>query len=172
MRPDPVRLSDPDPGWPDAFEAEAARLAPRLGPRVALHHVGSTAVPGLAAKPIIDILAVAPSLSDLDAAAPRMAALGYEAMGALGIDGRRYFRRIVGGLRTHHLHGFEEGSPHVARHLAFRDHLRAHPAEAAAYAALKRDLAARHAGDWPGYCDGKAAFVDAVEARALLRAAG
>lgn len=168
MRPDPVRPSDPDPGWPDAFEAEAARLAPRLGPRVALHHVGGTAVPGLTAEPVIDILAVARALSDLDAAAPAMAVLGYEAMGAFGIDGRRCFRRIVDGVRTHHLHGFEAGSPHVPRHLAFRDH----PAEAAAHAASKRDLAARHAGDRPAYCDGKAAFVDAVEARALLRPAG
>ena len=172
MRPDPVRLRDPDPGWPAAFAAEAARIAPALGPRVALHHVGSTSVPGPEAKPIIDVLVAAPALADLDAAAPAMAALGYEAMGALGIEGRRGFRRIVGGVRTHHLHGFEEGSPHVARHLAFRDDLRAHPEEAAAYGALKRDLAARHPGDWSAYCDGKAERVDATEARALLWVAG
>ena len=171
MRDDPVRLCDPDPGWPAAFAAEAARLTPALGPRVALHHIGSTAVPGLEAKPIIDILAVAPALSDFDAAAPAMADLGYEAMGPLGIEGRRYFRRITNGVRTHHLHGFEEGSPHVARHLAFRDHLRAHPEEAAAYAALKRDLAARHPDDRPAYCEGKADLVDAMETRALLWAA-
>ena len=171
MNGDPVRLSDPDPDWPAAFAAEAARLAPALGPHVALHHIGSTSVPGLRAKPIIDVLAVAPDLARFDAAAPGMAGLGYEAMGPFGIEGRRYFRRVEEGVRTHHLHGFAAGSRHVARHLAFRDFLRAHPAEAAAYAALKQGLAMRHPEDWTAYGEGKAAFVRTMEARALAWAA-
>lgn len=141
-----------DPAWPAAYMDEAARLVAALGPAlVALHHIGSTTVPGLRAKPIIDLLAEGTSLAAVDRAAPQIVALGYEAMGAFGIQGRRYFRKTDAAGRTHHLHAFEAGSPHVHRHLAFRDYLRAHPQEAAAYAALKIQLLADGQTGWDAY---------------------
>jgi GrpB-like predicted nucleotidyltransferase (UPF0157 family) len=156
-----------DAEWPRRFAAEAERLRQVFGPElVAVHHIGSTAVPGLAAKPIIDIMPVVRRLEAADERAPAMRALGYEAMGEFGIAGRRYFRK-GGDRRTHHVHVFRVGDPNVARHLAFRDYLRAHPEVAAAYGALKRELAARHPEDIEAYMDGKDAFVRRTEAAAL-----
>jgi GrpB-like predicted nucleotidyltransferase (UPF0157 family) len=134
---------------------------------IALHHIGSTSVPGLAAKPIIDMLAEVPTLDALDAASAKLDALGYEAMGAFGIEGRRYFRKTdPAGRRTHHLHAFERGSPHLVRHLAFRDYLRAHPEKAAAYGALKLALL-EDGGSRETYQDAKAPFVAEIEREAL-----
>ena len=160
-----VRLSPYDPQWPDAFEREAAAIRGACAPTpLIIHHIGSTSIPGLTAKPIIDMLGAAPAFDDKARLSDGLRALGYEAMGAFGIEGRLYFRKDdAAGERTHHLHLFRSGSPHVARHLAFRDYLRAHPERAAAYAALKADLVARGAH----YVDGKEAFVKALEAEAL-----
>jgi GrpB-like predicted nucleotidyltransferase (UPF0157 family) len=171
-----IVLAPHSAAWAAAFAHEAAAVVDAL-PDVALtlHHIGSTAVPGLAAKPVIDMLGVVAAVEALDAHAGRLVALGYEAMGEYGIPGRRYFRRDApDGVRTHQLHAFAAGSPEVARHLDFRDYLRAFPAEAAAYEALKRELAARWGGDGAAYTDGKTAFVRAAERRAAAwrRAAG
>lgn len=118
-----------DPAWAMAFAEERNAVEAVLNHvLVAVHHIGSTAIPGILAKPIIDLLCVVTSLEELDRASGRMEGLGYEAMGAFGIDGRRYFRKIdASGTRTHHLHAFEAGSHHIVRHLAFRDYLRSHP---------------------------------------------
>lgn len=128
-----------DPAWASAFEVEARQLEAALGTNcLRLHHIGSTAISGIFAKPIIDILGVVQRLERLDAVAGSLEALGYEAMGAYGIDGRRYFRKQdETGRRTHHMHVFEAGSPHIERHLAFRDYLRHHPEIAAEYSAKK-----------------------------------
>jgi GrpB-like predicted nucleotidyltransferase (UPF0157 family) len=156
-----------DPAWAAAFTAEAARLRPAFGAcLVALHHIGSTSVTGLVAKPIIDLMAEVTVLDAIDTAA--VLGLAYEAMGAYGIEGRRYFRKIdAAGRRTHHLHVFQTGSPHVTRHLAFRDYLRSHPEAVAAYAALKAHLLAGGQTRWEDYLDGNAAFVAEMEAKAL-----
>ncbi len=131
-----------------------------------LHHIGSTAIPGIVAKPVIDLLGVVPSVGVLDRREQQLVALGYEAMGEFGIPGRRYFRKKTpDGDPTHHLHVFATGSPEIDRHLDFRDYLRAFPAEAAAYAALKQDLATR-AGSRDEYSDGKTEFIRAIEQRA------
>ena len=107
--------------------------------QIQLHHIGSTAVPGLLAKPIIDMLLVAPALPDLDNRATGLAALGFAAKGENGIAGRRYFvRRDTCGKRTHHLHSFADGAPEIARHLAFRDRLRADASLQDEYASIKR----------------------------------
>lgn len=138
-----IEIRENDGGRDVAFEAERVMLAAALGSAaVALHHIGSTAVPGLAAKPIIDILVEAAVREAIDARTDAMETLGYEALGEYGIAGRRYFRKIVGGRRTHHVHAFIAGSFDIARHLAVRDRLRADSAEREAYAALKRRLAA------------------------------
>lgn len=160
-----------DPGWAEAFIVEADALRAALQPlAVTLHHMGSTAVRGLPAKPIIDILGVVDCLDALDPASGRLTDLGYEAMGAFGIEGRRYFRKIrTDGVRTHHLHVYQEGSPQVPRHLAFRDYLRAFPERAAAYGALKIAIVS---GDYPPgttYAEAKAGMVTLLKAEAAAR---
>ena len=158
-----------DPLWPDAFEAEAAAVGRALGGNLLeVHHIGSTAIPGIHAKPVIDVLAVVSDVEMLDRDAERMAALGYEAMGEFGIAGRRYFRRDnAAGQRTHQVHAFRAGSPHVGRHLAFRDFMRAHPALAARYGELKQKLAEAFPNDIDAYMDGKDGFIKDMQARAL-----
>ena len=169
--PQHVTVTAYDPRWPQLYEREAAAISAALGGALsAIHHIGSTAVPGLAA--IIDIMPVVHSLSGADAARGALEALGYEYLGEFGIPGRRYLRR-GGDERTHQVHIFAEGDrENIARHLAFRDYLRAHPDVCAEYAALKRALAARYPYDIEGYCDGKAGFVKKYESLALAWAEG
>lgn len=156
-----------DPRWPAAFDFERRELLATLGDLVArAHHIGSTAVAGLAAKPVIDILLEVRSLAELDDATPSLEALGYEALGEFGIAGRRYFRK-GGDQRTHQIHAFGAGDPHIHRHLAFRDYLQAHPGVREEYARLKSGLAERHPDDLEAYCEGKDAFVKLHEAKAL-----
>ena len=157
-----------DPAWPGLYEAEAQAIAGVLGQRLtAIHHIGSTAVPGLAAKPVIDIMPVVWAVTEADECRADFEALGYEYLGEFGIPGRRYLRKGC-DERTHQMHIFASDDVHaIARHLAVRDYLRAHPARAAAYGALKLELAARFPYDIDGYCDGKDAFVGALERDAL-----
>lgn len=158
-----------DPRWKMAFEDEAKAIKRALGRTpIQLHHIGSTAVPGVLAKPIIDLLGTVYDLQDIDAEAHAFESLGYEVMGAYGIDGRRYFRKFDSdGTRTHHLHVFEEGSTHAERHLAFRDYLTAHPKVAKEYSELKDRLTRGNAVTWDAYIDGKDPYVSRVELQAV-----
>lgn len=154
--------------WVKRFEEEAARIRDVFGDElVELHHIGSTSVHGLQAKPVIDMLPVVRRIERVDAFDDAMRALGYEPMGELGIPGRRYFRK-GGDDRTHQIHAFQSGDPNIERHLAFRDYLRAHPAIAAEYGTLKAELAQRFPQDIEAYMDGKDAFIQETE-RAALR---
>jgi GrpB-like predicted nucleotidyltransferase (UPF0157 family) len=153
-----------DPVWPVAYATEAARLAPVLPE---LHHIGSTAVPGLAAKPTLDILGSVPGTPDLRA----LARLGYEVRGEAGIPGRLFLRLVRDGRRLVHLHLYAQGSQQRLRHLAFRDWLRAHPDRAAAYGAHKLALAARPGRTRADYVADKGDWVRAGEAEALAWAA-
>jgi GrpB-like predicted nucleotidyltransferase (UPF0157 family) len=153
--------------WTLSFEQEAALISKVFGDELAkIHHIGSTSVPGLQAKAIIDMLPVVRQVERVELFNEGMEALGYEALGEFGIPGRRYFRK-GGDDRTHQAHVFQIGDPGVERHLAFRDYLRAHPAVAAEYGALKAALARRFPEDINGYVDGKDAFVKATEQEAL-----
>ena len=137
------------------------------GRLVEVHHIGSTAIPGIRAKPVIDMLAVVRDVALLDGRGSGLEALGYEAMGEFGMAGRRYFRKDdAAGNRTHQIHAFEAGSPQIGRHLAFRDFLRAHRDYAEQYDALKSRLAALYLDDIAGYTDGKDAFIREMDARA------
>jgi GrpB-like predicted nucleotidyltransferase (UPF0157 family) len=158
-----------DPQWTEEFARASAEIKTALGDTLLeIHHIGSTAIPGMWAKPVIDLLPVVEDLAALDARAAEMESLGYEVMGEFGIPGRRYFRRDnAAGERTHHVHAFQRGSPHVVRHLAFRDFMRAHPESAREYAELKCRLAAAHPDDIEAYMDGKDAFVKRMEAQAV-----
>jgi len=153
-----------DAGWPRAYASEAHRIEAALAPLdVTLHHIGSTAVAGLAAKPVIDILLVVESHQALGERTPALADLGYEAKGEFGIPGRRYFSKGPDEARTHHVHAYEQGHREIARHLGFRDFLRAHPAAAKKYGDLKTRLAAAHRDDIDAYIAGKESFIlDAI----------
>lgn len=163
---DPIEIVEYDPLWPTHFETLLARIAPMLGDTAyTIEHVGSTAVPGLAAKPIIDIDVLLHSVEDLPLAMTRLASVGYAYRGDLGIPGREAFTTPPSDIR-HHLYVCPPDSPEYARHLAFRDYLRTHPSEAAAYADLKRGLAAKFRLDRDAYNRGKAHFVENILRRA------
>jgi len=164
-----IRVEPHRDSWKQDFEIEAVKIRSALGATlVILHHIGSTAIPGIYAKPIIDILAKVISLEALDANPGGMRSLGYEAMGEFGIPGRRYFRKDdSSGVRTHHVHAFARESPQIARHLAFRDYLISHPRTAQAYSELKRELVPKCNGDIEAYMAGKDPFIKEVEYKAL-----
>lgn len=154
-----------DPSWPAMFEREAALIKQALGKNcLAVHHIGSTAVPGLSAKPIIDILPVVKNILEVDQAIQEMEKLDYEAKGENGIAFRRFFQKGI-PIRTHHVHVFEEGDPEINRHLKFRDWMRMHGEDAQAYAQLKLTLAEKFPNDIFNYCLGKDSFVASIDAR-------
>ncbi|RJF96518.1 GrpB family protein [Noviherbaspirillum cavernae] len=156
-----------NPLWPAQFESERLAIERSLGDIVVqAHHIGSTAVKGLAAKPIIDIILEVRSLEALDQAASALELMDYEAMGEFGISGRRYFRK-GGSFRTHQIHAFKAGDPNIFRHLAFRDYLNHHPDVRREYQELKIRLATECNDDLDFYCDGKDAFVKHHEAKAI-----
>lgn len=154
--------------WRDAFEAEAKHVAAALGENVvAVHHIGSTAIPNIYAKPIIDLLVEARDITEVDEQSSAMETLGYEVMGEYGIPGRRYFRKDNReGIRTHHIHAFEAGSAEAERHKAFRDYMIAHPGDAQSYSELKRKLAQEHPQSIDAYMDGKDGFIKEIDQRA------
>jgi GrpB-like predicted nucleotidyltransferase (UPF0157 family) len=164
---EPVRLVPYDPAWEAMFEAEAVEIRRVIGRWITggVHHVGSTAVPGLEAKPIIDI---AVGVESLDASRPcigLLAELDY-LYAPYRADVMHWFCKPDPARRTHHLHLIPTDSPRFSDELAFRDYLRAHPADAAEYAALKRRLAAEHADDREAYTRAKAGFVERTTAQA------
>jgi len=168
---DNVVIIDYDLRWPELYAEAATGLRQALGASLlTLEHIGSTSIPGLAAKPIIDIQAVIGAVSDVDGAALTLAALGWE-RGAFmaGPDPERhlYFKKNdAHGARTHQLHAYEADHPAAAAHLLFRDCLRGHPEEAARYEDLKRSLAEKHRHDRLAYSDAKTPYVEAVLTKA------
>jgi GrpB-like predicted nucleotidyltransferase (UPF0157 family) len=161
-----VRVVPYDPAWVEQFEAERERLLEAIGPYViTVEHGGSTAVPGLAAKPVIDILVGLRSLADTPALLAPMAALDYEYRPdyEVQLPERRYFKKPArSDLHTHHVHMAEMTSQFWKDHLLFRDTLRSHPEIARAYAELKLELAVRFANDRDQYTDSKTGFVEEV----------
>jgi GrpB-like predicted nucleotidyltransferase (UPF0157 family) len=165
-----VRVLPHNPAWKRAYDADADAIARALGDIVAaIHHIGSTAIPGIPAKPIIDILLEVGDIARLDANQSALERLGYEGLGEFGIPGRRYFRKDdAAGKRTHQIHAFQADNPGIGRHFAFRDYMIAHPEAARAYGELKRRLARVHPDDIQAYMDGKAAFIKEHQAKALV----
>ena len=158
-----------NPNWVKQYEGASLEIKAALGINlVDIHHIGSTSIPGIYAKPIIDMLVVVNDLLLLDKDSCHMEDLGYEARGEFGIEGRRYFpRNNAVGERTHQVHAFQAGSTHIHRHLVFRDYMRSHPAAAHDYAVLKRRLAEAHPYDLNAYMDGKDAFIQNMDIKAL-----
>ena len=141
------------------------------GAVIAIHHIGSTAVPGLCAKPIIDMLAIISAGTWRESHTQALERLTYIAKGEYGIPGRRFFIKPQEVMRTHHLHIFLQNHPDIPRHLALRDYLRAFPSEACRYGYLKDNLAQTYPHDIKAYMEGKASMVHAMEKEALAWAA-
>jgi ribose 5-phosphate isomerase B len=162
---EPITLTEPDPTWPSLFEAEAGRVRAALGTMAGtIEHVGSTAVPGLPGKPVVDLLVGVRTLAEGKEAARRLAPLGYLDFGELFIPGRLYLRRR--GPPDFNLAIAEEGGEFFRSQLAVRDYLRAHPEEAKAYAGVKRKGWAHGARLFSTYSKWKHQFLTALVARA------
>src|SRR4051794_23631382 len=163
-----VRVVAYDRAWPQRAAAEMRLVREALGGVAErLEHIGSTSGPGLAAKPIIDLQLSVRALERRSAYVGPLERVGYLFAPAPESPDRHFFGKPPERPRRYHVHVCRVGSPHEHRHIAVRDFLRAHPDEAAAYAALKRELAARSPGDRLAYISGKATYIDALEARAL-----
>jgi GrpB-like predicted nucleotidyltransferase (UPF0157 family) len=157
----PIELAEYDPGWPELFRREEGRIRAALGQRVVpLEHVGSTAVPGLAAKPIIDMCLVVTDSSEEEAYVPALEAAGY----VLRIrEPEWYEHRCFKGPDTNvNLHVFSEGCPEIERMLLFRDHLRTNLADRELYEGTKRELANREWKYVQNYADAKTAVVEEI----------
>jgi GrpB-like predicted nucleotidyltransferase (UPF0157 family) len=161
-----VRLSSYRAAWPRLFAAEAERIRAALGPQVgAIEHIGSTAIPGLAAKPIIDLMAGLRNPADAEQCFPPLERLGYERVPA-GMPGRHFLRKRIGGRVRYHLHLVPAEGLAERNELLLRDYLRAHHELAQEYGALKRQLAARFAAEPLAYTRTKTTFVQRVVDRA------
>ena len=157
-----IEVVDYDPTWPDIFEDLRRRVWAVVGDfALAIEHVGSTSVPGLAAKPIIDASVVVKSSDDVPRSIDRLATLGYVHLGDLGVEGREAFQAPA-DLPAHHLYVCPAGSLALSNHIALRDYLRAHPDVARQYGELKKQLAAEFHDDIGGYVAGKTTFIVSI----------
>ena len=165
-----ITVVEYDSLWGKKYEEESSLIKDILADNcIAIYHIGSTSVPGLAAKPIIDIMVAVRSLEKVDCVADAFSKIGYEYLGEFGISGRRYLRK-GGDERTHQLHIFQmDDWSNIGRHLAFRNYMRTHEKERTEYAKLKIELAQKFPYDIDGYCDGKEDFVRKVEKCALAQ---
>ena len=166
-------ICDYDPQWPALFEAERLRIQEKLGHLVReIHHVGSTAVPGMKGKPEIDLLIVVNSISDIDTINSGMAELGYDVRGECGIEGRHYYSKDIRSARTHKAHVCEVSHSNVARQIAFRDYMRDHPQDAQEYAVLKMRLAESNSRGMVEYLEGKQNYIEGIIHTALRQGYG
>lgn len=163
-----IEVAPYDPGWIALFAGEAELLRSVFGEEVvAVHHIGSTSIPGMTAKPIIDMLLEVRDIDRVDAFNEAMRRLGYEARGEYGLPRRRYFPKTVDGKRAVHVHTWQSGDFEIKRHLAFRDFMVAHPLKAEAYGHLKMELVNRYAGDNEAYISGKHNLCVEMESQAV-----
>ena len=162
-----VKVVPHDPNWSKLFKLEADKIAVILGQEViAIHHIGSTAIPNISAKPLIDILVEVHDIEKIDEFNEEMTKLSYQPQGEFGIPGRRFFIKGDDSTRTHHVHMFQTGDSEIERHLSFRDYMMAHPEEAQAYSRLKEELARRFPEDIESYMEGKEGFIKEIDRKA------
>ena len=163
-----IELRPYDPEWIRLFATEAGLLRRIFGQEVvAVHHIGSTSIPEMKAKPIIDILLEVRDIRRVDAFNESMRRWGYEPRGAYGLPNRRYFPKTVDGQRVVHVHTWQHGDPEIMRHVAFRDFMIAHPKQAQTYGKLKEALVSQYDGDREAYINGKDDFCQEMEQQAL-----
>lgn len=164
----PVGIVNYDPQWPVLYEEEKGRILDVIGRRIAaIEHIGSTAVPELAAKPIIDIMIAVRRLADADECIEPLQDIGYEYVREFEVEmpERRFFRKGPPEERTYHIHMIELTSEFWERHLLFRDYLRTHPEVAQQYYQLKKELAARYGSDREAYAEAKTPFIESIVAK-------
>ncbi|TYL49934.1 GrpB family protein [Nocardioides sp. BGMRC 2183] len=170
MRLDPIVIEEYDAAWPASYRSRAVVLEPLIGPQlvVPLEHIGSTAIPGMPAKPIIDMLAVISDYDPFIDVVPRLEQVGWVHAPEPGDDVRRRWSLCLPTVerRTHHLHVVEHASDGWRDWLLFRDHLRTHPEDAERYAALKVTLSQADPGDRSRYRAGKAPLIAEILDRA------
>jgi GrpB-like predicted nucleotidyltransferase (UPF0157 family) len=167
--PAPIVIVDYDPSWPALYEQDRRLILEAVGDRAfGVEHIGSTAVSGLPAKPVIDIMLGLRTLDDAPACMPGLESIGYRYLPAYEqvVPERRFFRKPTDGEPSHHLHVVEVTSWFWERTILFRDHLRRHPDVAQDYVRLKRALAERFGSDRHSYSDAKTHFIVGVVARA------
>jgi GrpB-like predicted nucleotidyltransferase (UPF0157 family) len=155
-----VELVPHNPEWSQQADQEISRFLDSLSfTIIGIYHIGSTSVPGIKAKPILDFVMEVENLSDVIDAIAEFESLGYQSKGEYGIPGRQFFTRDTDGERSHHLHVFQKGHPDIERHTAFRDYLRANPEAAKAYEKLKEELANRFPKHSSNYTEAKSDFI-------------
>lgn len=161
-----IRLTEYDDKWIHKYEEEVNLLELIFGEEIiTFEHFGSTSVPGMKAKPVIDMMCIVKDINKIDSFNEKMNSLGYEVAGEWGLPGRRVFRK-GGENRSHHIHFYQFDNPQIHRHLIFRDYLRSHPDEVELYTNLKVELAERF-DDTSFYSQAKKPFVKEMENRAL-----
>ncbi|AIF43046.1 GrpB family protein [Virgibacillus sp. SK37] len=161
-----IRLQEYNKNWAHLYKQETIELKSIFDDEVVrFEHFGSTSVPGMKAKPVVDIMCLVKDISKIDAYNTALKAIGYEAAGEWGISGRRLFRK-GGENRTHHVHVYQNDHPEIDRHLIVRDYLRTHPKEATMYSRLKEKLAQEY-NDTRFYSKAKKPFIQELEHRAL-----
>ena len=166
-----IRIVEHDPSWEEKFEREAAAICAALGSvAVRVDHVGSTSVPGLSAKPIIDINVSVHDITAVDSYRLPLEGIGYLFVPVPESPDFHFFGKPATRPRNYHIHVLEVGSQHERRHLVVRDYLRTHPEEAAAYGAVKQAIAEHHPGDRLGYIAEKGPYLEALERRAVAYA--
>jgi len=166
-----VEIKEYDPQWKQEYEKEKEKLVGIFSDIVVdIHHIGSTAIPKIKAKPIIDIMVVVEDINKVDEYNEDMIELGYTPKGEFGIENRRFFPKGE-NERSHHVHVFPKGDPEVKKHLNFRDYLRAHPKEARQYSQLKEVLAAKYYYNIDKYIEGKNDFIQEIDRKAAKWAA-
>lgn len=164
-----IELVSYTPQWTESFQQEAKALKDIFKDNlVEIHHIGSTAIPGIIAKPIIDILVMVKDIEDVDKATPAFEKEGYVVKGEFGIPGRRFFMKSNDGKRLFHLHVFQEGHPDIERHLRFLNYMLEHPEDVEAYSELKKELVTKAPDDMEKYSWGKDDFVKATQLKAFL----
>ncbi|TFG12115.1 GrpB family protein [Candidatus Thorarchaeota archaeon] len=164
---EPVVLVPHDPAWSEEYQREKSKIRDLLGPLlITTYHVGSTSVPDIKAKPIVDILALVRDIDRIERFNEEFEAMGYTLRGEAGIEGRRFFRK-----HTHpvgfHLHFYDVTNDSVRKYIDFRDYLIAHPGSAEEYEELKMRLAAKYGDDRPAYTEAKAEFIQEILETAL-----
>jgi GrpB-like predicted nucleotidyltransferase (UPF0157 family) len=158
-----------NPNWKDMYEKESEKIKNILNDIIIdIHHIGSTAIPGIKAKPVIDILVEVKDIEAVDQYNHKMEELGYEAMGEYGIPKRRFFQKR-GNKRTHHIHIFQAGNKEIERHINFKEYLVTHPDKGREYSKLKEKLVTKDTYDVENYTNGKSDFINEIDRKAKLR---
>ncbi len=155
-----VELVPHNPEWSQLADEEAKQILEQLSiPVIGIYHIGSTSIPGIKAKPILDFVMEVADLDEIIRSAEALEELGYLSKDEYGIPGRQFFTKDTNGERSHHLHVFQKGHPDIERHLVFRDFLRANPKAAHEYELIKEKLAKRFPKESGNYTEAKSDFI-------------